>query len=228
VGVEPTDLAALPEGTSRVDAELSLGQPLEEIPLNDGRAVEYEYDMGYSGIFDQANSVSVSDGGLFVGILMMPLAFVGSDRIVSEQKGRLSVVYDGNGNVRTIYPNLSVATLKSGHEGNSEAQYALGNASVDKSVQQAYWYCRAAHSGNQYAQFRFGAYPETWLYPYPIEIVDRYVWLVLATQNGHAFTSDHMTKLAELMTSNEIADAKRLAAQWRPNPDSCELDVPLK
>ena len=79
------------------------------------------------------------------------------------------------------------------------------------------WYLRAANQGNDLAQQRLGL-----LYErgdgVPKDFVQAYMWYKLGTAKGGMPGSIRRDDLATRMTSDQLAEAKKLAREWKPKP----------
>ena len=107
-------------------------------------------------------------------------------------------------------------------QGHAEAQYNLGLAyhngiGVPRDYGQALrWYRLAASRGHGMAQFNIGlmhAKGEG----VPPDLVVAYVWFNLsAAQGGIAGGQANRDMVASLMTPDQLAEAQRLAREWKP------------
>jgi len=118
---------------------------------------------------------------------------------------------------------------KAAEQGYASAQSNLGFA-YDKGqgVPQDYaeavrWYRKAAEQGNATAQFNLGVsyYKGRGL---PQDYVSAHMWLNLAASlasgDDQKKYSDARDLVAKLMTPQQIADAQRLAREWKPKPET--------
>ncbi len=111
---------------------------------------------------------------------------------------------------------------KAADQGNAEAQHNLGYMYANgQGVPQDYaealkWYNKAAGQGNAYAQNALG-----WMYNsgqgVPQDFVLAYMWFNLAAAQGRSDAQDSRDKLAKEMTPAQIAEAQRLASEWKPS-----------
>ncbi len=77
------------------------------------------------------------------------------------------------------------------------------------------WYRQAAEQGDRKAQYRLaGMYREG--KGIPKDYVQAHMWYNLAAATWHFGAQEDRDALAELMTSEQIAEAQRLAREWRP------------
>jgi len=80
------------------------------------------------------------------------------------------------------------------------------------------WYTRAANHGNAAAQYALGSiYTEAT--GVPQNYVAGHMWLNLAAAGGHHLAFKARNDLTELMTSDQVAEAQRLAREWKPEPE---------
>jgi TPR repeat protein len=106
-------------------------------------------------------------------------------------------------------------------QGDADAQYRLGHMYfVGQGIPQDYaetlkWYRRAADQGLSLAQFALGliyymgqAVPE--------DKVLAHKWFNLSAAQGQTQAAFLQNNLASRMTPAEIADAQRLAREWKP------------
>jgi TPR repeat protein len=103
-------------------------------------------------------------------------------------------------------------------EGNPEVQYEHGILLNNFELSWK-WFCLAANQGYRKAQYAVGNFYRSGLGPVTQDPIKAYVWYNLAGDAGNARSKD---KLASKMTSNQIAEADRLLAEWQPNPAECE------
>lgn len=105
--------------------------------------------------------------------------------------------------------------------GDASAQYQLGlmyangyGVPVDYS-EAAKWFRKAAEQGNTDAQSGLGG-----MYAFgqgvPQDLVLAYMWLNLATAQGNSEAENLRNEFAESMTRSQIAEAQRLAKEWKP------------
>ncbi len=106
------------------------------------------------------------------------------------------------------------------NQGHAEAQYALGNFKDVPEVrlnnaEAARWYRLAAEQGHVYAQTQLGLmYQEG--EGVPQDYVLGHMWSNLAASQGGKPARENRDILAGKMTPDQIADAQRLAREWKP------------
>jgi hypothetical protein len=54
-------------------------------------------------------------------------------------------------------------------------------------------------------------------------VVKAFVWYTLSFQAGYATAKLSRDRLSQEITPVQIAEAERLAAEWEPNPEECEI-----
>jgi TPR repeat protein len=108
--------------------------------------------------------------------------------------------------------------------GDAEAQYRFGEMhrrgqGVPKSFVKALeWYRRAADQGQPRGQHYLGF---GYLYGQnlPQDPVLAYMWFSLAAAGGIESDNNVLDQLATKMTPEQIAEAQRLAREWKPQPE---------
>jgi TPR repeat protein len=118
--------------------------------------------------------------------------------------------------------------LERARNGEVDAQFELGKnyeagrIGLPKDFSQAqYWYRKAADQGDPYAEaslgilFNFGKGVQR-------DYTQAYVWYERAAMHAKAADRDSIVELrdgvAENLTPQQIAEAKRLAREWKPVP----------
>ena len=105
--------------------------------------------------------------------------------------------------------------------GDASAQYHLGlmyangyGVAEDYS-EAAKWFRRAAEQENPDAQSALGG-----MYAFgqgvPQDLVLAYMWLNLAATQGNSEAESLRDEIAETMTRSQVAEAQRLAREWKP------------
>jgi TPR repeat protein len=86
-------------------------------------------------------------------------------------------------------------------------------------AQAASWFLKAAGQGDGYAQGNLAG-----LYRagrgVPRDLIQAYKWYRLSEQFANTTWSDELRELANLMTTTEIAEAERMASEWRPHKEN--------
>jgi hypothetical protein len=129
-------------------------------------------------------------------------------------------------------------------EGHVDSQYWVSNFQWLPDEFGVSWLCKAAHGGHPRAPFNLGRLHYYGLESVQEDYVQAYAWYSLARTSGYkepnepsptfrtetgwrcCFPHPTLDELSEKMTSAEIAEAERLAVDWKTNPLACELDIP--
>jgi len=53
-------------------------------------------------------------------------------------------------------------------------------------------------------------------------VLEAYKWYTLAAKNGNERATELRQDISDQMTPDQIAEAERLVAEWKPNPAECE------
>jgi uncharacterized protein len=106
-------------------------------------------------------------------------------------------------------------------QGDAKAQYSLGNeygggVFVPKDdAASVNWYRKAAEQGYPPAQKTLGVnYYAGW--GVPKDYVLSYMWFNLAAASGNKEAAEARELVASLMTPAQIAEAQKLAREWKP------------
>jgi TPR repeat protein len=95
--------------------------------------------------------------------------------------------------------------------------YDSGQGVPQDYTQAAKWYRLAADQGNAIAESKLGV-----MYYFgqgvPQDYTQAHKWLNLAASQGNTEAGKNRDLLAALMTPAQIADAQKLASEWRPVP----------
>ena len=86
-----------------------------------------------------------------------------------------------------------------------------------------HWYCRIAHQGHGGASSKIGLMYRWGHEPYPEDQVQAYKWYSIAAREGHSPSASSLAWIERNMTPDEVLKAERLAAEWKPNPDECDV-----
>jgi TPR repeat protein len=105
--------------------------------------------------------------------------------------------------------------------GVAEAQFGLG-VLYAKGVPQDYaaavgWYRKAADQGFTFAQFSLGFMYATGR-GVPQDYVRAYMWTNLAAARGVSDAIESLNIIASKMSPAQIAEAQKLASEWKPKP----------
>lgn len=123
---------------------------------------------------------------------------------------------------------------RAAEQGYADAQFMLGLMYLDgKGVPQDHqatvrWFRRAAEQGNPTAQHNLGAmYANGW--GVPQDYVQAHLWFNLAAAQADGDAGKKRDLVAGLMPPAQIAEAQRLAQEWRPRPEtSSRPDSPMR
>lgn len=80
------------------------------------------------------------------------------------------------------------------------------------------WYCLAAHKGHPRAQRKMGSFYLHGHDPVTKDIVRAYMWFTLSGAELNWIENN-------VITPRQVAEARRLVAEWRPNPALCNLEA---
>jgi len=105
-------------------------------------------------------------------------------------------------------------------QGDADAQHLLGImyrygfGVIQDYVEAVKWYRKAADQGHDFAQWKLGnMYSES--KGVPQDYVQAHMWYNLAA-TGLQFSGESRDHLAEKMTPAQIAEAHKLAREWKP------------
>jgi TPR repeat protein len=129
---------------------------------------------------------------------------------------------DGQG-VPQDYAQAAAWYRKAAEQGNDFAQFKLGDmyrkgqGEPRDNAQAIIWYRKAAEQANEFAQTALGVMYES----VPQKYVQAHMWLNLAAAFGEDATVrktavEWRDKVAAKMTPAQIAEAQRMAREWKP------------
>src|SRR6516165_4658167 len=137
-------------------------------------------------------------------------------------------------NLGTLYedgkgvPQNKAEALKWYHlaaeRGNDDAQfnvgvlYFAGVAVSENRIEAAKWFRRAADQGHSLAQAYLGLSYATGL-GVPQDNIHAYMWLSLAAARGDQDAISNRNRVARRMTPAQIAEAQKLAREWKSKPE---------
>jgi hypothetical protein len=139
----------------------------------------------------------------------------------AEAQWNLGVMYHEGQGMAPDYAEAAKWTRKAAEQGIADAQYNLGVMYYNGTgVPQDYgeagqWFYKAAEQGIAAAQYNVG-------YMYyrgisvPEDFVQAHMWFNLAASQGSAEAIAGRDDVAGAMTASQIAEAQRLAEQWKP------------
>lgn len=110
---------------------------------------------------------------------------------------------------------------KAAEQGEAKAQFSVGviyfkGLGMPANQAEAFkWYRRAADQGNATAQYNLGAmYAKGQTVPQ--DVVRAHMLYALAANNGIKAADEAKEKLAKSMSAEQIAEAKKMAHEWKP------------
>jgi uncharacterized protein len=144
----------------------------------------------------------------------------GAEQGSVEAQLKLGLMYDEGKGVPKNYAEAAKWFRKAAEQGMAEAQYNLGvmyheGQGVTKDYSEVLkWLSKAARQGLADAQSNLGV-----MYArgegVPKDLVQAYMWFDLAAARGNPKASKYKNKVAESMSSSQIAEAQRLALEWK-------------
>jgi uncharacterized protein len=147
--------------------------------------------------------------------LFRPLADQGDDVAQFD----LGVLYNKGWGVRQDYVQAAKWYRLAAGQGNADAQYNLGILYDDghRYGEAVNWYRKAADQGLADAQYNLGI-----LYAkgrgVPQDYVQAYMWFNLLAEQGDTNATKNRDLVAPRMTPEQIAEAQKLAREWKPKP----------
>jgi uncharacterized protein len=136
---------------------------------------------------------------------------------------RLGLLYSNGQGVQKDDAQARQWFEKAASQGHVDAQvnlgslYDYGRGGAQDFKMAVRWYRRSAEQGNDLAQRRLGL-----LYErgdgVPKDFVQAYMWYKLGAANGGKSGAIMRDELAVRMTSDQLAEAKKLAREWKPKP----------
>jgi uncharacterized protein len=148
--------------------------------------------------------------------LFAPLATHGDDVAQFD----LGVMYNNGWGVPRDYAQAAKWYRRAATQGNTDAQFNLGLLYDERHryTEAAKWYREAADQGVGDAQFSLGL-----LYAkgegVPRDDVQAYMWFELAAAQDDQSAANNRDAAARRMTPEQIAEAQRLAREWRPKSE---------
>jgi len=147
-----------------------------------------------------------------------------ADQGIAKAQYNLGVMYDKGQGVPQDYKEAVKLYRKAADQGIAKAQYNLG-VMYDKGhgVPQDYkeavkWYRKAADQGIDVAQSNLGLMYENGQ-GVPQDYVQAHMWFNLAGAQGNDGAMKNRDKVAKRMTTDQIAQAQKLAGEWKPQKD---------
>ncbi len=133
----------------------------------------------------------------------------------------LGVIYDKGLGVAQNYKAAVKWYRKAAAQGNASAQYNLGAMYGNGlGVRQDYgeamrWYEMAADQGNAAAQYNLGIMYDSGL-GVTQDYVQAHIWYNIAAARGLKTSRKNRDLIAKSMSPEQIAEAQRLAREWKP------------
>ena len=166
-----------------------------------------------------AEGVAAYDRGDYATALreLRPLAEQGS---VFAQN-YLGIMYNYGWGVAQDFAEALKWYRKAAEQGNAGAQtglggmYILGQGVPQDFAEALKWFRKAAVQGNDFALWTLGGLYENGL-GVPLDYVEAHKWYNLAAAQGYKTAAKSRDNLAAKMTPAQIAEAQRLAREWKP------------
>jgi TPR repeat protein len=146
-----------------------------------------------------------------------PLAYQG-DPVAQNYLG---IMYERGHGVPQDYAEALNWYRKAADQGNAAAEFNLGGmyqngkGVTENYVEAVRWYRRAADQGLAGGQLLIGTMYEIGMVV-PKDVVRAYMWLNLSAAQGDQVAAKERDKVAGLMTPAQIAEAQKLAREWKP------------
>ena len=150
---------------------------------------------------------------------LRPLAHQGN----ADAQFLLGEIYGRGRGVEQDYTTAVTWYRKAADQGHPGAQWSLGTMYQDGlgDVPRAFaaaasWYRKAADQGHPFAQYDLGT-----MYAkgqgVPQDYVSAHMWYSLAAAKGLTDAAKERDMVASQMTAAQIAEAQRLASEWKPH-----------
>jgi TPR repeat protein len=171
----------------------------------------------YAGPFEDATAAHGSQDYATAMRLFRPLADQGS----AAAQYNLGIMYDRGQGVPQDYAEAVEWYRKAADQGHARAQYNLGFMYNDgQGVPQDYaeaveWYRKAADQGYVRAQYNLGVMYNDGT-GIPQDYVQAHKWFNLSATKGDAHAVKARDIVAAKMTPAQIAEAQKLAREWKP------------
>lgn len=139
----------------------------------------------------------------------------------SEAQNDLGIMYDNGDGVPQDHQAAAKWYRLSAEQGQAVAQFNLGNmydlglGVTQDYVEAAAWFRLAAEQGYNQAQFNLG-FIHSQGQGVPLDNVEAAKWYRLATERGISLAKNRLETLETKMTTQQIAEAQRLAREWKP------------
>ena len=143
----------------------------------------------------------------------------------ANAQSNLGVMYDKGHGVPQDYAEAVRWYRLAAEQGNANAQnnlgfmYGKGRGVPQDDAEAVRWYRLAAEQGNADAQFNLGLRCINGK-GVPVDVVLAHMWFNLAAEQGNEHARENRDIIAEdRMTPDQIAEAERLAREWKPTAE---------
>jgi TPR repeat protein len=139
-----------------------------------------------------------------------------ADQGLAVAQFNVGLMYDIGQGVAQNYPEAMKWYRLAADQGRPDAQYQLGHLyyKQDDYAGAAKWFRLAADQGRADAQSSLGAmYAEGECGPQ--DLVQALKWFMLAAAQNHKEATENRDRAVLIMTAAQIAEAQKLAADWR-------------
>jgi len=144
-----------------------------------------------------------------------------ADQGDARSQNNLASMYATGQGVPKNYAEAMKWFRRAADQGNARAQhslgfmYATGQGVPQDNAQAVGWYRKAADQGYAHAQFNLGFMYKEGL-GVPQDYVQAHMWFSLAATTGDRGAAEGRDNVANLMTPSQIAEAQKLAREWKP------------
>ncbi len=198
---EPTDLSSLKVGASREEVESLLGKPVSNVPDKIENIAVYSYDKGASNVqLMDARGYVQCWALLFILCepILTPIALSKRQKKHKLQQGKIGIHYGASGIAMVVVFD----------------RYGLRSS---------FWETLSrAVCGDSDAQYRIGDAFESGR-GVRVSDVEAYKWYTVSASGGNRLSALVNELLVEKMSVDQITEAERLVAEWKPNPAECEM-----
>ncbi len=176
-----------------------------------------------AGTIDDASAAYYRGDYKLVMRLVRPLAEQGN----AEAQSILGLLYNTGQGVPVDYAEAARWLRRAAEQGKAPAQFGLGGLYANGQgvpqdyVEAARWYRRSAEQGFAVAQTELGVFYANGQ-GVPRDDVLAYMWFNLSAAQGlhdvpeEYSASFHRDEVAKFMTREQIAEAQRMAREWKP------------
>ena len=103
-------------------------------------------------------------------------------------------------------------------QNNLGTLYDRGQGVAQNYAEAIKWYRLAAEQGHDVAQYNLGTMYAVG-HGVPLDYVSAYKWLNLSAAQGYDLAVENRDFVAKYMTPVQIAEAQKLAREWKPKPE---------